>query len=184
MKAIRRLPNCCEQVDDIETAANAAEKAAVSAAKFYQVDLVDLSNARMIRAEKLLESLRQSLDALDTNVEKLHADVQDALTQPVELQAAWNQLPDSWWRLRAQHVDLLLRQFVEVRGQVSNALDVENGDVHVIADSYAALVSNACSAVGAMVRTWLQVIEYFAEWKDLALVMVDGIGESGSLIPS
>lgn len=184
VKAINQLANCNDIMSDIVMAATAAEKAANSAITFYNADYVDLSNARIKRTEDLLNSLRQTLRSMERKIRSVHNDILKVLDLPVVMKAAWNALPDQWWRSRATTLKALLDEFERSQRGVMTTLNVVVDGTAGYGNSYADLVSNIRSAVDGMSNKWRSVIGYVDEWKDVAAVMVEGIGESGSLLPS
>lgn len=184
VKAINQLASCTDIMSDVGVAATAAEKAANSAATFYRTDYLDLSNARIKRTEHLLQCLRQSLRSMEKKVRKVHNDFFNVLESPVVMKAAWNALPDQWWRSRVTTLNGLLDDFECSQRGVVTVLDVVISGTAGVEDSYADLVSNIRTAVDGMNMKWRSVVGYVDEWKDVAAVMVEGIGESGSLLPS
>lgn len=187
IKVITDLTACTPAVRNITTAASAAEKAAVSAAAFYDADLVPLSHARIVRAERLLSALRQDVADLDRKLQVLRVELSAAVAQPMHRIGAWNVLPDTWWHTRVMRMDELLTAVVRARAHLAQALPDRHADHAVDAhgcDSYRQLVGCVCECVAEMSRRWASLVTFVDEWKDIAIVMVDGIGESGSLLPA
>ncbi|PXF42894.1 hypothetical protein BWQ96_07341 [Gracilariopsis chorda] len=180
--ALRILPSCSESIQLMVTAANAARQASSTALTFQQDGQSSLAATRMIRCEKLLKSLRESHGEFLARVEKLRNCIK-LVTQETPTNAAqWNKLGDNWWHERACRMDSMLQFVMEKESVVSRLLGNTDGSWPLF-ESYNDIVNRITDSVNDLSEGWDRLGKYAAEWKDLAMVVFNGIGESGSLIP-
>lgn len=183
VKALKLVPECRDSLEDVRTAVVAASKAAASAFTFHAEGEIDLSNARICRAEKLLVSLRESLRIFDPQLKAFLQELKAVTQLPIRRKAAWNALPDQWWQERATNMIEKLSAVQTSREVIGHSLDVASLGDDPVVRTYYQLVEDVRDSVRYLNECWSKVEQYIEEWRDLAEVLVEGIGESGSLIP-
>lgn len=180
--ALQILPLCCESVQLMVTAANAAKQASSTALTFQQDGESGLAAARMVRCENLLKKLRESHDEFLARVEKLQSCINLVTRETPTNAAQWNKLGDSWWHERACRIDSMLKNVMEKETVISRLLGNTDGSWPLF-QSYNEIVNCITDSVNDLSQGWNRLRDYTAEWKELAVVVFHGIGESGSLIP-
>lgn len=182
--AIGQLPKCSESITLAVDTTVAARKASSMASTLYQAQRVDLSGARILRAEALMGALLDILSTFDRDVASLRRTVNAvASTKPKRL-PSWNSLGDKWYIERAQQLNDKLHNMEAARRGLQVALDVVLHGDGGVDETYAHLVRHVNDAAILLSNAWRAVLLFVEEWKDVAVVVAQGLGESASLIPA
>lgn len=181
---LKLTADCSKHLNDAQVAATAAMKAATSASTFHAEGEVDLSISRINRTEKLLVSLRKSLGLFNFHFDLFYRRIFDVTKLRNRHMATWNTLSDEWWHERARSIVGLL-SFVKVaQSRVSSVLDIGTVAHDPTEPSYEQVTTAIKDAVNGMKGAWDSMETFINEWKDIAVTVFEGIGESGSLIPT
>ncbi|CAN8075837.1 unnamed protein product [Agarophyton chilense] len=181
--AIKILPSCSESIELLATAASAARQASNTAKIFHEDGDTVLAAARMLRCEKLLKSIRETLADISSTIKRAEKLIDLESNSTPTNQGQWNKLSDAWWLERARGIHSRLQTVSERESAVSRLLSKEQGMWGLFV-SYGEVVNEIADAVENLTKSWNGLISYTDEWKDIAIAVYNGIGESGSLIPS
>lgn len=184
INGLKVIVDCSRYINDAQVAATAAMKASTSASIFYAEGYTALSISRVNRTEQLLISLRNSLRLFDGQVDIFNRKIFDVTQLQNRRKATWNKLSDEWWQERAKAIVERLSNVKIVQSQVSNALDVAAVTHDPTEPSYEQIITTIKDAVNTLRDVWNNVESFINEWKDIAVAVFEGIGESGSLIPT
>ncbi|KAI0563840.1 hypothetical protein FGB62_33g05 [Gracilaria domingensis] len=177
------LASCSETVEILVTAASAARQASSSAKMFEEDGETGLAAMRMLRCEKLLKSLRETLPLMKASIKRAQNLVDpDSHATPTKA-AEWNKLGDAWWHARGCTIHDMLHTVAARERAVSRLLCRETGEWELY-DSYDEIVREIADFVEDLRKEWGRLVSYTEDWKDIAIAVFNGIGESGSLIPS
>lgn len=185
--AVNLMAPCSESLELSVTAASASQKAAKSAEMFQQDGDVYLAGARMIRSERLMRSLRETHEQFCKRISKVREAVDEATSLTATKKAAWNSLPDTWWLKRASRMSVLLAVIRSREMEMEEALNIGeegNNELVLSATSYSDAVAAVAVIVNKLNQAWETFCGYVKEWRELAMAVHAGIGESGSLIPA
>lgn len=183
VNALRMLPGCTETLTLMKTASDAARQATSTATTFMSDGDVDIASARLIRCEKLLASVQGNIVEFALQVRNVKNITCSITKETPTKEAAWNGLGDIWWYERACKLDELLGVIVRKEQEISNLLRSENGQWGLF-ESYEDIVNTIGDSFSDLNRSWEELVEYQSTWKDVAITVFNGVGESGSLIPS
>lgn len=185
VSALAHVGPCSGAMALTKAAAQAASKAAQAAATLHASGHVALAVARMQRAEKLLKSLRSSLPDATRTLRQLRRDAAQVAGQPDRRAAAWDALPDAWWLERASGIAGRADGVLVGAARLERMLECagNGGGGFGAGLSYARLVEEVCVQTIAVVGEWEGIASYVEEWREIAVVVADGLGESGSMMP-
>lgn len=181
VQALSQIPTCTETLALVSASATTALQAAESSRVLLSHGHVKLAAARLSRCEKLLRVFREYHAQLSKQINQLHTTFTQAADLPQARQGSWNRLPDTWWHEHASQCVKLLDAVLNCLKGVDESLCLENAE-QAVSMTYKNLVENICDAVKAVAVSWEVVKKDVAEWEELAITVVDGIGETGSLI--
>lgn len=183
--SLTKIAPCTKSLSDVVRAATAAKKAAATIPVLCKQFQSQLVGARLNRAESLMCIMCDCLKNFDSHVESLHHTTSVVIARPLSQSASWNCLSDQWYFDRATILLENLSAVKTARTSISNALDFHFDWSSKITElpSYADLVFKVYQAVSTLEIEWSQLLRNVDEWRDILIAVLDGIGESGSLIP-
>lgn len=188
VSALDHLPQCHVSVALALETAVAARKAAAMSSTLSRAHRSELSGARLLRAEALILALRDTLCALDRELAAARraagavVAVSTAASRPRP--AAWDWPGDTWFADRAKALCARLEEVRVARECVRVKLDVAVHGDGGVGESYDSLVRHVGVAVAELSQVWRRVDSFVQEWKDVAVVFTQGVGQSASLMPS
>ncbi|KAI0557920.1 hypothetical protein FGB62_64g151 [Gracilaria domingensis] len=155
----KTLASSSEIVEILVTAASAARQASSSAKIFEEDGETGLSAMRMLRCEKLLKSLRETLPLVNASIKRAQNLVDpDSHSTPTKA-AEWNKLGDAWWHERGCTIHDTLHTVAERERAVSRLLCRETGDWE-LDDSYDEIVSKIADFVEDQRKEWGRLVSY------------------------
>lgn len=184
IKALGHLAECTKHLNDIQVASDSAKKAIESSIRFHKNNMNDLFVMRIHRAEQLMTLLRHSLKLFISQLSTLISILESPPSSKVigTDQGAWNKLPESWWRQRAQ----LMSQRAQHIRHLATKIHQHDREAHNEEGyEYSKLVvDHVVKRAVQIVKEWIEFLGYVDGWKDLAVAINNGIGEPGCVLTS
>lgn len=177
------VSRCTQSITEVVRAALAAHKSAATLPLLSCQSDTLLVGARIRRTEDLFQIMLGSLKSFDNTIQAVQEKASAVVSTPAVQVATWNTLSDQWY---IDHVTVSLAILTEVfnaRNELSVALEHKATPGTRKPPSYVSLVNDVHQAVQNLESAWNACLHYFDSWREVATSVMEGIGESGTLLP-
>lgn len=174
---------CTKSLAEISNAISAAHKSAATLALLRLESQTLLVGARLLRTESLFHALLEPLHSFDAALQIILEQSSAVVSLPAVRAATWNTLPDQWYISRVTGLLDILSTVSNSRKELTIVLEHQAHCGFSDHPSYADLVANAHQAIQNLEIAWNKCLHFVDGWRDIAVSVIGGIGESGSLLP-